>query len=117
MPMIFNTTKCIAQDENSDSLRTMWFDCMAWLLLFVGVTEITEKNEAEVWMRISMHEQLLGPIAGTAGPITRDAVRAFIGCTNNVPTLTKAAFAKKMVTCWSDRCDREARSEAIKRCS
>lgn len=103
MSLNFDTTKCnppIPTDENDTTLR----EVLIFATMFLGISDLTEKNAAEFYARIHLNELAFGGMrnrsleGGGFEPVlvTPAEVRRWIGLHTNASTLTRAQFLKKM---------------------
>lgn len=87
-------------------------EALIWFSIMTGIAEITAKNAAEVFNRISFYEKLEGAMLQDGGgdkyPITFEQVRAHIGLRTNASPKTKGQFAANV---YRVHCEREARKQ------
>lgn len=75
-------------------------DTLIWLLMFVGITEITDKNYQEVASRIRTYEQVFGALRTSDGKdilVELADVKGHIGLHTNVSTKSKTKFLHDLV--------------------
>lgn len=96
MSLNIDCTKCSDQSEAAKEIRTMWMSIVAHLMMFTGTSTFrTDKQFDEAFRRIDLWESE-GPLAGDVhGPVTRDTLNAFRGCSANVSPMSPAAFRKR----------------------
>lgn len=83
-------------------------ETLAFAMIPIGISKITEKNVDEFFMRVSMYERVFGSflnIGATERPFTFEDIHRRMGLSANVSSLTFPAFKRQII----DRLVREAR--------
>ena len=95
-------TVCISDYGTPEAKLRGITEGMIWSTVAVGMGNITEKNAAEFYARIALHEQVHGAIMSemvdgvvTPRPITAADVEAHIGLWTNVTTETTAKWSSR----------------------
>lgn len=102
MPLNWNVDKVVDWHMKDPNER----DAMIWLLLAIGIGEITKKNVSQVYARIHAWEQLVGPMrqekeedTGVVHDLYTDyeTVASWVGMHTNIGEMTKAKFKNKLM--------------------
>lgn len=70
---------------------------MPFILMAIGIREITQKNKGDVLNRIRLYENLFGPLTTTGYVFTQEKIDRFIGMRTNVSNETFLQWSKRMV--------------------
>ena len=79
-------------------------DALIWMMLFIGVYDITEENVGEVFERTAMYERVGGSICKKRvkgriedDPFTYEDICRHVGLKTNAGNMTRAQFAKRLI--------------------
>jgi hypothetical protein len=99
------------QSEVAIYTRQQWLQIVAFMMMFVGISDITEANLDETYRRMHLWESTGGPLAGDIhGPVTEATLRYFIGAHANVSTMTKRQFTARFKCYAADVATRKAKA-------
>lgn len=98
--------------ENWEDLDDIEQQTVAFLLMLIGIDEITKKNFREVFRRAYMY-YLLDTLPDTAMRFTLDDVRRYIGITTNVKPMTAAKWDRHLGRIARDRANRALQDREV----
>lgn len=92
----FSQVKSSASLYDADGHLKGIASTMPFVLMAIGIHEITQKNKGDVLNRIRLYENLFGPLT-TGYTFTQEKIDRFIGMRTNVSNETFLQWSKRMV--------------------